>query len=123
MAHLLQLGKREYPTHSYREIMYIYSVTLKIEKDCEKEWVQFMEYKHIDDVLKTGYFKSCSMRKLVSAEDNETVTYNMQYSIDSEEQYLSYQEHAAPLLQGDVLSRFQGKFSAARAFYEVTFEA
>jgi hypothetical protein len=125
MDHRLQLEKREELIHFYlkRQIMYIYSVTLEIEKTAEKEWVEFMKHKHIDDVLKTGYFKSCSMRKLVCTEETPTSTFNMQYTVESEEQYQLYQELAAPMLQADVLNRFQGKFSATRDFYKIILEA
>jgi hypothetical protein len=82
-----------------------------------------MEQQHINDVLKTGYLSACSMRKLISTEETTTATYTMQYTVDSEENYLAYQKYAAPLLQADVKHRFEGKFTAQRAFYKITFEA
>jgi Domain of unknown function (DUF4286) len=102
--------------------MYIYSVTINISKEAEQEWVDFMQHKHIADVLKTGYFIHASMRKGITSDETEAVTYNMEYTAKTQEDYTNYQQHAAAALQKDVAERFAGKFTAQRAFYQLVFE-
>ena len=42
--------------------MFIYSVTIHIDKSVEKDWLHYMQEKHIGDVLATNYFLSCIIR-------------------------------------------------------------
>lgn len=50
--------------------MYIYSVIINIEKSAEQEWLDFMQKKHIADVLHTGCFTNASMRKEINNTTN-----------------------------------------------------
>lgn len=102
--------------------MYLYSVSINIDKAAEKEWVDFMQKKHIADVLNSGYFTKASMRKVQHNNNENTTTYNIEYLTESSEKYEKYAQIAAPALQKDVADRFGGKFTAQRAFYEVVFE-
>ena len=98
--------------------MYIYSVTITIENETETEWLEFMQQKHIADVLKTGYFTSASMRKAVNEDNAAFVTYNIEYTADSMEAYTQYQQLEATRLQKDVTDLFSGKFTAQRRVYQ-----
>lgn len=101
--------------------MYIYSVTLKLDKHIESQWLEFMQQKHIGDVLAMGCFLSCSMRKLID-EDASHVTFNMQYATNSQEDYRRYQQVFGPALKEEVNHLFGGKFTAERAFYKIVSE-
>jgi hypothetical protein len=98
--------------------MYIYSVTITIETEAEQEWLEFMQQKHITDVLKTGYFTAASMRKTVNEDNAAFVKYNIEYTSDSLEAYTQYQQLEATRLQKDVADRFSGKFTAQRVLYK-----
>ncbi len=102
--------------------MYIYSVTIHIDKNAEEEWLVFMKEKHIAEVLAAGYFKSCSMRKVLEENDERNATYNIEYNVETKEDYHSYRQFAAPALQADIKNRFDGKFSAERLFYKIIYE-
>lgn len=102
--------------------MFIYSVTININRESENEWLDFMQTKHIADVLNAGYFTKATMRKSMSENDENKTSYNMEYFIETAEKYNAYTQHAAPALQKDVLDRFAGKFTAQRTFYEIIFE-
>lgn len=43
--------------------MYIYSVTIRLQKQSEQEWLDFMQKKHMRDVLDTGYFEKAKYAK------------------------------------------------------------
>jgi len=49
--------------------MIIYSVTVTISKDAESDWLKWMKNVHIPDVIRTGYFLSWQMQKLIMPED------------------------------------------------------
>ncbi len=102
--------------------MFIYSVTIHINKAAEREWLAFMQSKHITDVLNAGYFTKAVMRKTVSNNEENAISYNIEYAVETAEKYKEYAQHAAPGLQKDVLDKFEGKFTAQRNFYEIIFE-
>ena len=99
--------------------MFIYSVTIHIDKSVEKDWLHYMQEKHIGDVLATNYFLSCIIRKDVLDTSTNFTTYNIEYSLKDKQAYIDYQEKEALRLQADVKKYFDGKFTAERTFYEV----
>jgi hypothetical protein len=102
--------------------MYIYSVTVHIDKDAESDWLDFMQQKHIFDVLKTGSFTKACMRKVVQHTDADKSVYNMEYYCTDKESYESYATKAASALQKDVADRFAGRFKAERMLLEEVFQ-
>ncbi|MCC6582337.1 MAG: DUF4286 family protein [Chitinophagales bacterium] len=102
--------------------MYLYSVTININKTSEQEWLDFMQDKHIADVLNSGYFTKASMRKALQNNDENITTYNIEYLTESAAKYNEYTQKAAPALQKDVTEKFAGKFTAQRAVYQIVFE-
>lgn len=102
--------------------MFIYSVTIHILKENEVEWLEYMQQKHIADVLKTGFFSKAIMRKEIHKENENRVSYNTEYFTETIEKYDTYVQVAAPVLQKDVIEKFGGKFTAERKFYEVIIE-
>ncbi len=102
--------------------MYIYSVTININKETEQEWLQYMQTIHIAEVMSTGYFKTTSMRKGITYDENEYSIYNIEYTIDTKEDFTNYQLQCAPALQKEVIDKFAGKFTVQRMFYTVLFE-
>jgi len=98
--------------------MIIYSVTIHIQKDVETEWLQFMQEKHIQEVINTGYFTDAAIRRVLVPLETSYSTYNMEYVTDHIEKYDAYLKNAATNMQKDVMNRFAGKFTADRKVYE-----
>jgi len=97
--------------------MIIYQVTISLEASIEAEWIEWMKRTHIPDVLRTGCFSECRIGKAVGSEGDE-VTYVMQYSCRSLEDYHRYRDNFAPALQKDHSDRFGGCFRGARQVLE-----
>jgi hypothetical protein len=97
--------------------MIIYNVTVKIEKDVHEEWLQWMQSKHIPDVLNTGYFVENRILKVLT-DDDDGFTYSIQYKAPSMEHYLNYQKTAAPALQKEHTDKYRNKFVAFRTLLE-----
>lgn len=99
--------------------MIIYSVTIIVKKDVEREWFDWMKNTHILNVIKTGYFSGAKIFKiLVPTGFPDEITYVVQYITDSFEKYKEYSEKEASRLQREHASKFLGKFTAARAIME-----
>jgi uncharacterized protein YktA (UPF0223 family) len=99
--------------------MIIYSVTIYIQNDVEKEWLEWMKNIHINDIIKTGHFNSYKIYKLiVPAHSPDETAYCIQYDCKSMNDYKLYQEKHASRLQREHTVKFQNKVKAARAVME-----
>lgn len=101
--------------------MYIYNVTVNIEKDVHQDWLQWMKDVHIPDVLATGMFIDNRLCQ-VMVEEEQGITYSIQYRVKDLETLKLYQEMYAPKLQADHMQRFRDKFVAFRTILRIDHE-
>lgn len=99
-------------------MMIQYNVTLKLESEIEKDWLNYMQSEHLQDVLDTGLFISCRMSKLIDNQDNEP-TYTIQYTLESMKKMHEYQVKHAGRLQEEHTQKFKDKFVAFRTLMEI----
>jgi hypothetical protein len=98
--------------------MIIYNVTVKIDHDIHSDWLNWMRQVHIPEVLETGHFIGHQIaRVLVDEEDG--VTYSIQYKCQSMQELDTYQNTHAPRLQKDHLDIYRDKFVAFRTLLEI----
>jgi len=102
--------------------MYIYNVTINIEESAEKEWLIWMQKKHIPDMLKTGKFSKAVMTRVVIEEEMGGITYSVQYTTDSKETLQKYYTEDADEMRKEG-QQFAGKFVAFRTELDVLFTA
>jgi hypothetical protein len=98
--------------------MYIYNVTLSVDKSVHDEWLAWMQNVHTPDVMKTGCFIDCRMLKVLNVED-EGVTYSAQYTFLEMSDMEEYRAKHAPRLQKDALDKFKDRFVAFRTLLEI----
>lgn len=98
--------------------MILYHVTLKVDKDIQKEWLSWMKQTHIPQVMATGYFKEYRVTYMLYDEP-DGFTYSVQYLLESMEDLEAYMKHAAPALQKDHKDKYQDKVVAYRTLHEV----
>lgn len=99
--------------------MILYNVTVKIEPEIKEEWLQWMKSKHIPEVMATGNFTHYRLCRLLEQNDEEEITYVIQYLCNSAAHYNRYIEHHAPLLQKKHHEKFKNHFVAFRTVMEV----
>lgn len=64
--------------------MVVYNVTVNIEEDVEKDWINWMKTVHIPEVMQTGCFNGHKFLRLLNENPEATgVTYAIQYFLDS----------------------------------------
>lgn len=98
--------------------MILYNVTVSLTDEAIKaEWMEWMQQKHLPDMMATGLFADCRFLKVLSEVDNG-LTFSMQYTCESMEQYEHYKSEHGPRLQAESQSRFGGKFVAFRTLLE-----
>lgn len=99
--------------------MIYYNVTVKMDKDIEQEWLQWMKTKHIPDVMQTGDFTASRICKLLEQPDeDEEATYVIQYTCATLHKYNHYIMHYAEALRDEHNKKFKEKFVAFRTIME-----
>ena len=98
--------------------MVIYNVTVKIDLEVHDDWLQWMQSVHIPEVLNTGYFTEYRLCKVLP-EEEDGITYSIQYSCHNMETLERYQQEFAPRLQQEHTERYKDKFVAFRTLLEV----
>lgn len=102
--------------------MIIYNVTINIHESVHQQWMDWMQNKHIADVLATGKFTSARMVKVLVEEEMGGVTYSIQYTTDSKETLERYYREDAPRLREEGLRLFGDKMLAFRTELELISE-
>jgi len=98
--------------------MYIYNVTINIEEPVHNEWLRWMQEKHIPEVLATGKFSEAKMSQ-VMVDEEEGVTYSIQYTTDSKETLERYYLEDAARLRQEGIQLFGDKLLAFRTELKV----
>lgn len=102
--------------------MILYNVTINIHESVHDQWMQWMQEKHIKEVLATGKFTSARMVKVLIEEEMGSTTYSIQYSTDTKETLQKYYEEDAPRLREEGLRLFGDKMLAFRTELELISE-
>ncbi len=99
--------------------MVVYNVTVNIEEDVEKDWINWMKTVHIPEVMQTGCFNGHKFLRLLNENPEATgVTYAIQYFLDSVAELNNYLDNYASDLQAKSHGRYPNKFVAFRTFLE-----
>lgn len=93
--------------------MYIYNITLNIDKSIHAEWLIWIE-SHITDVLATGKFASAKLTEVLVKDEDGASTYSIQYRVKTREDLDSYYQFDADKLRNDGLLKFADKMLTFR---------
>jgi hypothetical protein len=99
--------------------VFIYNVTIGVEKSIEAEWLAWMRETHVPKVMKTGLFVSYQILKVLTHDDPESVSYAIQYTVVSIGKFQEYLDRFAPSLRKEVQDKFGDKQMAYRTLLEV----
>ena len=99
--------------------MIIYNVTIKIEPAIDTEWLAWMKDEHIPDILSTGCFQKAFIYHLLDTEEDDGITYAIQYHADSHDDYKRYLQHHAGTMRKKATDKWMNKFVAFRSVLEL----
>lgn len=99
--------------------MLLYNVTITIDRELSRDWLQWMKDTHIPDVMSTGMFVSYRLSRLLDHEHNDSEIFSVQYLCRSMADLARYQQEFAPELQKAHTARYAGRFVAFRTLMEV----
>ena len=99
--------------------MIYYNVTINIHESVHDQWLDWMQNKHIKDVIATGKFSSARMVKVLVEEEMGGETYAVQFFAESKANLEEYYKNYAPKLRQEGLQLFGDKMLAFRTELEV----
>ncbi len=98
--------------------MLLYNVTIGIDPQSEKEWMDYMKSNYIPNAMATGLFINTRMFKVLHDSEDGTISYSIQFfaeNIDNVQQYL---EVFAPKIIEDHRARYANKHVAFMTLLE-----
>jgi hypothetical protein len=98
--------------------MYLYNVTVGIDKDAEQEWLRWMRSEYIPKVLRTNLFVGYRMYKVLHDDDDGSVSYSVQYFAETLSDVTTYFEQFGPALIEEHRMRFHNRHVAFMTLLE-----
>ena len=99
--------------------MFIYNVTVQVDKGIAEQWLNWLLSEHIPELLSTGCFSNYQLVKLLDVDESEAITYAIQYYSASRELIDKYlNEHAADM-RNKTVAKWNDRFVAFRTIMEV----
>ncbi len=102
--------------------MILYNVTINIDNSVHDIWLNWMQEKHIPEVLATGKFTTARLIKVLIEEEMGGTTYAIQYTTDSKDTLDKYYLEDAPRLREEGVRLFGDKMVAFRTELELVSE-
>ena len=101
--------------------MILYNITVSVNSECTKEWLEYMINEHIPEVMNTGYFRDYKLCR-VQGDEQGGETYAVQYLAFSADAFNAYNTNCAPAIQADFHKKWGSKATAFRTILPVLFE-
>lgn len=93
--------------------MYIYSVTVSVDKSVANDWLIWTRSQHIPRIMATGCFHNFSVKELLEPTVHEgMLTYNVQYLADTMEHIRTYMAEHAQGIHSVHDERYRGRYTA-----------
>ena len=97
----------------------IYNVTIKVERDIADDWLKWLIQEHAPQIIATNCFKKFTALKLLEQNDEEGITYAIQYFADNIQSYEQYLAQFADHFRNESLNKWGQKFIAFRTLMQV----
>ncbi|MBS1952089.1 MAG: hypothetical protein OJF59_000967 [Cytophagales bacterium] len=88
---------------------FLYSVTVGIDKDIEQEWLVWMKQSFFERVMGLGIFSGYKIYKVLTHDDENSVSYNIQYHCHEIEKIVYFLNHEGKTLMEEHRIKFKDK--------------
>ncbi len=99
--------------------MIIYNVTIKVNHAIAAAWLDWLKKEHIPDIIQTGLFTHATILHLIETDDEEGVTYAVQYHALNKINYDQYIKQFAEEMRKKAREKWGDRFIAFRSVMEV----
>lgn len=98
--------------------MLLYNVTFGIDKGIEEEWISWMRSNYLPAMMNTGLFVSYKMYKVLSHDDENSVSYSVQCFAKTIEDLLQYLNEFSPRIVEAHRERYKDRHVAFNTLLE-----
>ena len=98
--------------------MIIYNITVSIEENITRDWLNWMKSEHIPEVMACGLFIKAQINRIISEEDSHN-TFSIAYVCMSMKELRQYQIEFSTELQAKHTARYGDKAVAFRTILEI----
>src|SRR5690349_19938443 len=98
--------------------MLLYNITIGIDKEIEAEWLQSMKDQYIPVVMKTAMFVDSKFFKVLHDQDENSVSYSVQYFSETIEKVLQFVEQIDPEVNKQLQKKYKDRHVAFRTLLE-----
>lgn len=98
--------------------MLLYNVTIGIDKIIETEWLAWMKANYLSSMMQTGLFIEYKIYKVLSHDDETSVSYSVQCFAKSIEDVLKYLHDYAPQITEQHREKFKDRHVAFNTLLE-----
>lgn len=99
--------------------MFIYNVTIKVDHSIAIDWLEWLKSIHIPEVIATGCFTEAKVLQLLETDEEEGLTYAIQYNAPSKAMYNNYIQNFAAELRDKSFQKWGDKFIAFRSIMQI----
>ena len=99
--------------------MIIYNVTVKVDHSIAENWIKWLQGEHIPGIIATGCFMKAAVFHLFEADDDEGITYAVQYHAANKLLYDQYIEKFSEAMRKKGADKWGNQFVAFRSVMEV----
>lgn len=90
-------------------MIFLYNVTIGVDKEIEKEWLSWIKQYYLPKAMQTGAFSEYKIYKVLTHEDENSVSYSIQYFSDAIEKIVQYLNNDGKVLVEEHRNRFKDK--------------
>lgn len=90
-------------------MIFLYNVTIGVDKEIEMEWLQWMKDYYLPKAMESGAFLEHRIYKVLTHEDENSVSYSFQYFSDAIEKIVQYLNNDGKVLLEELRSRYKEK--------------
>ncbi|MBI3137701.1 MAG: DUF4286 family protein [Sphingobacteriales bacterium] len=94
--------------------MIVYNVTTKVQHAIAADWLAWLKSEHIPELVRTGCFSHAVILHLIEADDEEGITYAVQYHAESRALYNRYMEKFAESMRKKAMDKWGDQFISFR---------
>jgi hypothetical protein len=90
-------------------MIFLYNVTIGIDKELESEWLTWMKEYYLPKAMESGAFTEHKIYKVLTHEDEGSVSYSVQYFSDEIEKIVHYLNNDGKALVEELRARYKEK--------------
>jgi len=90
-------------------MIFLYNVTIGVDKEIEQEWLIWIKQYYLPKAMETGAFNEFKIYKVLTHEDEKSVSYSIQYFSDAIEKIVQYLNNDGKVLVEEHRNRFKDK--------------